>query len=133
VENHSSSVVVLLTDGENTTAPDPLIAAQAAADLGIRIYTIGIGSPEGAVLDIDGFNVHTMLNEATLQQISQVTGGAYYNARNKEDLHKVYKDLSPQWVIKPEKTEVTSVFAGASILVLLLGGLFSLLWFSRIP
>jgi Ca-activated chloride channel family protein len=130
---YTSAVVVLLTDGENTTTPDPLAAAQVAADRGVRIYTIGIGSPEGAILDIDGFNVHTMLNEATLQQISQLTGGAYYNAENEEDLHKIYGDLSPQWVIKPEKTEVTSVLAGASILVLLLGGMFSLLWFSRMP
>jgi Ca-activated chloride channel family protein len=131
--NYKSAVIVLLTDGENTSAPEPFAAAQVAADRGVRIYTIGIGSAEGAILDIDGFNVHTMLDEATLKQISQLTGGAYYNAENEDDLHKIYKDLSPQLVIKPEKAEVTSLFAGASIFVLLLGGIFSLVWFSRMP
>ena len=68
-----------------------------------------------------------------LQQIAQITGATYYNADSKEALLKIYDNLDPQLVIKPEKTEITSIFAGASVLVLLLGGLFSLLWFSRLP
>ena len=67
------------------------------------------------------------------KQISQLTGGTYYNAESEQDLLKIYDNLDPQLVIKPEKMEVTSIFAGASILVLLIGGVFSLLWFSRLP
>nr|NIO42645.1 hypothetical protein [Burkholderiales bacterium] len=52
---------------------------------------------------------------------------------NEEDLRAIYENLDPQLVIKPEKMEVTSIFAGASILVLLMGGTFSLMWFSRLP
>jgi Ca-activated chloride channel family protein len=129
----TSGVIVLLTDGENNQAPDPIGAAQVAADRGVRIYTIGIGSPAGATLRIDDFMVHTQLNEAILQQIAQTTDGAYYNAQNEEDLHAIYEDLKPQLVIKSEETEVTSIFAGVSILVLLIGGTFSLLWFGRWP
>ena len=130
---YTSAVIVLLTDGENNQDPDPLAAAQAAADRGVRIYTVGIGSAAGTTLHVNGFTVHTQLDEAMLQQISQLTHGAYYNAENEEDLLTIYDNLDPQLVIKPEKMEVTSIFAGASILVWLIGGAFSLLWFSRLP
>jgi len=130
---YTSAVIVLLTDGENNESPDPLAAAQTAADRGVRIYTVGIGSTAGTTLHVNGFAVHTQLDEATLQKISQLTGGAYYNAENEQDLRTIYDKLDTQLVIKPEKTEVTSLFAGASILVLLIGGVFSLLWFSHLP
>ncbi len=130
---YTSAVIVLLTDGENNESPDPLAAAQTAADRGVRIYTVGIGSTAGTTLHVEGFIVHTQLNEAMLQQISQLTDGTYYNAENEQDLRTIYENLDPQLVIKPEKMEVTSIFAGASMLALLIGGAFSLLWFSRLP
>jgi Ca-activated chloride channel family protein len=130
---YGPAVIVLLTDGENTIDPDPLVAAQAAADRGVRIYTVGIGSPEGAILDIEGFKVHTQLDAGILEQISALTGGTYYNAETEEQLRTIYENLNPQWVVKPEKMELTSVFAGASMLVLLSGAAFSLLWFGRVP
>lgn len=130
---YTSAVIVLLTDGENNEAPDPLAAAQAAADRGVRIYTVGIGSAAGTLLHVEGFTVHTQLDEGTLQQVAQLSGGAYYNAENEQDLRAIYENLDPQLVIKAEKMEVTSIFAGAGILVLLIGGTCSLLWFSRVP
>jgi Ca-activated chloride channel family protein len=129
----SSAAIVLLTDGENNMSPDPLAAAQAAADLGVRIHTIGIGSPTGTILEVNGFTVFTQLDEPTLQQISQMTDGAYFYAENEEDLQSIYKNIDPQLVIKEEEMEVTSIFAGVGILTLLVGGLISLLWFSRLP
>jgi Ca-activated chloride channel family protein len=130
---YTPAAIILLTDGENNEAPDPLVVAQAAADRGVRIYTVGIGSPGGTTLHINGFTVHTQLNQEMLQQITQITGGIYYNADNQQDLRSIYDNLDPQLTIKPEKTEVTSIFAGAGILVLLLGGALSLLWFNRLP
>jgi Ca-activated chloride channel family protein len=130
---YSSSVIILLTDGENNENPDPLEIAQTAADRGIRIYTVGIGSPAGADLHINGFTIHTQLDEAMLQQISQITGGTYYNAENEEDLLAIYDNLNPTLMVKPEEMEVTSILAGLSILFLLVGGTISLLWFGRVP
>jgi Ca-activated chloride channel family protein len=130
---YKPAVIVLLTDGENTESPDPLEAAQAAADQGVRVYTIGIGSAAGATLHINDFTVHTQLDEETLQQISQLTDGAYFNAQDEEELAEIYGNLDRELVIKSEKMEVTSIFAGTGILVLLLGGTFSMLWFSRLP
>ena len=128
-----STVVVLLTDGENNERPDPLAVAQAAADSGIRIYTVGLGSPQGTDLKVNGFTVHTQLNEELLQQIAQVTAGTYFNAQSAQDLQAIYNHLDAQLVVKPEKLEITSLFAGAGILMLLVGGVLSLWWFSRLP
>jgi Ca-activated chloride channel family protein len=130
---HSSAVIVLLSDGENNESPDPLAAAKAAAAQGVRIYTVGIGSPGGAIIHVDGFSIQTQLDEAMLEQISQITGGTYYKAESAQQLAQIYGQLNPELVIKPEKTEVTSLFAGAGILALLVGGVFSLLWLNRLP
>jgi Ca-activated chloride channel family protein len=130
---YTPAAIILLSDGENNENPDPLQAAQTAADQGVRIYTVGIGSPSGTTVHINGFSLHTQLDENTLKQISQITGGTYYNAQNAQDLLNIYNHLDTQLVNKPEKTELTSIFAGASILLMLAGGLFSMLWFSRLP
>jgi Ca-activated chloride channel family protein len=127
-----NGVIVLLTDGENTEEPDPLEVAQAAADRGVRIHTIGIGSATGTVLNIEGFNVFTALDEAMLRTISELTGGTYYNAASEEELFEIYDNLDRQFVISPEPMEVTPIFAGISIVILLIGGLLSLLWFGRV-
>jgi Ca-activated chloride channel family protein len=128
-----SAAIVLLTDGENTIAPDPLAAAQAAANQGVRIYPVGIGSAAGADLLIEGFSVHTRLDEGMLEAIALITGGAYFNAADEDSLRAVYDQLQPELVVKPEAMEVTSLLAGAGLLALLLGGAFSLAWFGRLP
>jgi Ca-activated chloride channel homolog len=132
-ETHPSSVIVLLSDGENTTSPDPIEAAQITATYGVRIFTVGIGSPQGVVLEVNGFMVHTQLQEALLKEIALLTGGEYFNAQESDELLAVYENLVLQLVTRPEKIEVTSLFAGASLLTVLLGSIFSLLWFGRIP
>jgi Ca-activated chloride channel family protein len=130
---YTPAVIILLSDGENNERPDPLATAQTAADRGVRIYTVGIGSPAGTTVHINGFSLHTQLDENTLKQISQITGGTYYNAQSAQDLLKIYDHLDTQLVNKPQKTELTSLFAGTSIVLMLIGALFSLLWFSRLP
>jgi len=130
---YSSAVIVLLTDGENNQSPDPLAATDLAADLGVRIYTVGIGSTAGATITVEGFTVHSALNEPILQYIADTTGGAYYNAGSAEDLRRIYNDLEPKLSIKREEMEITFILAGISFLVILIGGAISLLWFGHIP
>jgi Ca-activated chloride channel family protein len=130
---YPSAAIVLLTDGENNQDPDPVLAADLAADFGVRIYTVGIGSPEGATITVDGFTVHSQLNEPILQYISATTGGVYYNAGNEQDLERIYDDLQPRLSIKTEEMEITSILAGVGILLFIVGGAISLLWFGRVP
>jgi Ca-activated chloride channel family protein len=128
-----SAVIVLLTDGENNQNPDPLQAAQAAADRGVRIDPVGIGTAAGSTLDIDGFRVHSQLDEGELRQIADLTHGTYYAASDPEGLDAVYTGVQTRLVIKPEPLEVTSLFAGAGLVILLVGGVASLLYLGRAP
>jgi Ca-activated chloride channel family protein len=130
---YTSATIVLITDGDNTAPPDPRAAVKAAADRGVRIHTIGIGSAAGATLQIEGFSVFTRLDEAGLKQIAEATGGGYSNAADEQALRAIYDSLDSRLVIRPEQMEITSIFSGVGLLILLIGGAFSLLWFGRVP
>ncbi|MBL8057227.1 MAG: VWA domain-containing protein [Anaerolineales bacterium] len=130
---HTSAVIVLLSDGENTAAPDPFTAAQAAADRGVRIHTVGLGSEAGSLLNIEGFTIHSRLDPAALRGIAELTGGAYYGAATEAELQAVYDTIDLRWAVKPEEMEITALLAGASLAVLLIGGALALLWFGRLP
>lgn len=130
---YAPAAIVLLTDGENNQSPDPLEAAKAAAERGVRIYTVGIGSTAGSTIEVEGFKVHSRLDEQLLQQISDITSGAYYAAEGSDELNAIYDSIDTRLVIRPEAMEVTSLFAGAGVLVLLIGGIASLLWLGRLP
>lgn len=129
--SYESAAIVLLTDGENTAPPAPFESAQVAADRGVRIYPIGIGSAAGAPIEIEGLTYFTQLDEATLQTIAQMTAGEYYNAQDEEELSSIYRQLAPQLVTRPDKTEITALFAGAAVLLLLSGSLLSMWWIGR--
>ena len=130
---HAPAVIVLLSDGENNENPDPAAAAQAAADQGVRIYTVGIGSAAGTTVNVSGFQVFTQLDEATLQSISETTGGTYYAASDAQQLRSVYDNIDTQVVLQPQMTEITSLLAGVSLLLLVAGAMTSLLWLGRLP
>ncbi len=130
---YTSAAIILLSDGENNQRPDPLEAAEAARDAGVRIYTVGIGSAAGTTIEVEGFKVHSQLDEPMLREISDITGGAYYAAENPEELRAIYDGIDTRLVIRSEEMEVTSLFAGAGALVLLVGSITSLLWLGRMP
>ena len=124
---------ILLTDGENTSSPDPLEISQIAAEAGGRIYPVGIGRQEGAILQIDGYNVSTQLDETALQAIADLTNGSYYRAEDEESLQEIYQNVDLRLTIRGEKMEVTAILAGFSLLLFLLGGALTLFWFGRMP
>jgi Ca-activated chloride channel homolog len=130
---YPSAVIVLLSDGENNQQPDPMKAADLAADLGVRVYTVGIGSTAGSTITVEGYTVHSQLDEELLRAIADDSGGKYYNASNEDELFQIYSDLKPKLSIKKEQMEVTSLLAGIGMLTLLIGGALSLLWFGRVP
>jgi Ca-activated chloride channel homolog len=127
-----SSAIVLLSDGENTSRPDPLKLAEVASSAGVPIDTIGIGTTEGTVVQIDGFSVATALDEGLLKQIAQVTDGKYYQAGNAAALTGIYKSIHLEFKRVNKPREVTALFAAAGGLLLVFGSLLSIAWFGRV-
>jgi Ca-activated chloride channel family protein len=129
---YPSAVIVLFSDGENNEVPDPFIITDFAVDLGVRIYTVGVGSKEGIVINVEGMSIHSQLDESILMQIAEVSGGQYYFADDENELSQIYDDLKPTLSIKPDELELTSLFAGLGILLFSIGGALSFLWFGRV-
>ena len=77
--------------------------------------------------------VHSRLDEPMLRQIAAITDGAYYGATDPDELTAVYDGIDTRLVVKPEAMEVTSLFAGVGVLVLLVGAVASLTWLGRLP
>ena len=127
------AVIVLLSDGENTEPPDPLEVAQMAADRGVRVHTVGLGTDDGATVEIDGFNLFTQLNEPVLQEIALLTEGVYFRVEDIDDMPLVYDELETEFVVESREVEVTAAFGGVGALLLLAGGALSLFWFGRMP
>ncbi|HLK71263.1 MAG TPA: VWA domain-containing protein, partial [Steroidobacteraceae bacterium] len=127
-----SAVVILLTDGATNAGPDPLDAAREAANHGVRVYTVGFGTPEGEIVGFGGWRMRAQLDEEALKKIADLTRAQYFRAGSAEDLQAVYRLLSKSIIVETKETEVTSMFtAAAAVLALLAAGL-SLSWFARI-
>ena len=127
-----SSAVVLLSDGENTAEPDPLALAELASTAGVRIHPIGIGSAEGTVLEVDGFQVATALDERLLRQIAETTDGTYYGAADEKSLAQVYSAIELGWSTEARRLEVTALFAAGAAVLLLAGAMLSLVRSGRV-
>ena len=130
--SNTSSAIVLLTDGRRTTGPDPLEAARMAADHGIRVFTVGFGSPAGGPAIMDGYSIYMAFDEATLKAIAQLTEAEYFHAASADELKKVYQALSAKFVLAKEEREVTALVAALAALLALAAGTLSLLWSSRL-
>jgi Ca-activated chloride channel family protein len=130
--SYGSAVIILLTDGQRTTGPDSVQAARLAADRGVRIFTVGVGTPEGKIVGFDGWSMHVRLDEDTLRAIADLTRGEYFYAGNAVDLKKIYQTMNTRLVMETKKTEVGAFFAAAAALLVLAGALLSLSWFNRV-
>jgi Ca-activated chloride channel family protein len=125
--------IILLTDGQNNQFPPPLSIIDQAISRGIRVYTIGVGTPSGAVLSLEGRSIRTALDETTLKAIAADTDAEYFLATSDSDLKKVYENLTTQLVFRNEKTEVTALFTLVAAMLSIVAGALSLLWFNRLP
>jgi Ca-activated chloride channel family protein len=134
-------IIVLLTDGVTTTGTPPLDAAQQAVERGIRIYTIGFGTANGEIGSACGpflagagsggaftGGFRRGIDEATLQDIADMTGGKYYAAESAGELQKVFEELPTTLVTHLETTELSFAFAAAGALLALGALVLSALW-----
>ena len=130
--SYASAVIILLTDGQRTTGPDSVQAAKMAAERGVRIYTVGVGTPDGKIIGFEGWSMRVRLDEETLKSVADITRGEYFYAGNAVDLKKVYQALNAKLVLERKKTEVTALFAAVAALFALVSAALSLAWFHRI-
>jgi Ca-activated chloride channel family protein len=127
-----SATIVVFSDGQNTSGPDAEAAAELAAATGVRIQTVGVGTAQGATVEVDGYRLGTALDAALLTTVAQTTGGAYHTAADAKALADTTKSIDLRLTTKKEPVELTAPFAGAALLLLLLGGLLGLRWHGRI-
>jgi len=153
---YAPDIIVLLTDGVNNTGPLPLDAAQQAEDRGVRVYTIGFGTPNGSEFascqssdpaaggfgfggggfgggfgggGFGGFGgFQRGIDDATLKQVSAMTGGTYYSASSAGELQNVFKSLPTYLIMKHETTEISVFFTAFGALFAALAILLGLLW-----
>ncbi|MCC6532489.1 MAG: VWA domain-containing protein [Burkholderiales bacterium] len=131
--SNRSAAIVLLSDGENNHGPDPQEAAKLAADHGVRIYSVGIGSTEGTILGFSGWSMRVRLDAVALRKIATTTHGDYYGATSTQELTRVYEHLSARMVTERSRSvEITAFLVGAGAALLVISALLSLLWFNRV-
>jgi Ca-activated chloride channel homolog len=131
--------VVLLSDGANTVGThQPVDAAEQAAQLGVPVYTIALGTPNGTITVATGRGAQTQtLNVPpdldTLKQIAEITSGSFFEAPTENDLRAIYQDLGSRVGFTEEEQEVTALFAGLGLVFMRFGGALAAVWFNRIP
>jgi Ca-activated chloride channel homolog len=130
--SYTSAAIVLISDGTATTGYDPVAAAKLAAERGVRVYTVGIGTSAGAVLRHEGWSMRVTLDEASLKEIAAITNGEYFQAGSAPDLSRVYQSLTSRFMLEQQRTEVTSLVALAGMLFALMAAGLSLFWYNRI-
>jgi Ca-activated chloride channel homolog len=130
--SYSSGAIILLTDGQRTTGPDPMEAAKMAADRGVKVYSVGIGTKDGETIGFEGWSMRVRLDEETLKNISNMTRAEYFYAGTAADLKKVYQSLSTRLVVEKKETEVSGLFAALGALLVVVAAGLSVAWFGRV-
>ena len=127
--SYDSAAIVLLSDGRRTTGVDTLEAAKMAADRGVRIYVVGLGTVDGDASAPEGMAIYLKLDEPTLREVARMTGGEYHHAGTAEALRSVYQNLGSRVQVLVRETELTGVLALFSAVLAMAAATLSMRWF----
>jgi len=130
--SYDSAAIILLSDGRRTTGVDTLEAAKMAADRGVRVYVVGLGTVDGHLALDGGMAIYLQLDEPTLREVARMTGGEYHHAGTVEELRSVYQKLGSRLQVQKRETELTSLMAVLGALLVVAASSLSALWFGRI-
>jgi len=130
--SYAEGAIILLTDGQTTAGPDPVDAARLAADHGVRVFTVGVGTDSGQLLTGEGWSMRVRLDEEALKAIADLTRAEYFYAGTALDLKTVYENLRSKLVLEKKETEITALFSAIAAAAVLLSATLSLLWFNRV-
>jgi len=129
--SYRSAAILLLSDGRRTTGVDTLEAAKMAADRGVRIHVVGLGTVDGPV-GAEGLAIYMQLDEPTLREVARMTGGEYHHAGSAEESRSVYQDLGSRLQVETRETEITALLAIVGAVLVLAAAALSMLWFGRV-
>ena len=127
------AAIVIFSDGVSNLGVNPTLAISLAVDGKVKVYGVGVGTTNGSVMTVDNQLVLVPFDPTLLQQMAQATGGQYFEISKSEGLRKVYRQLGRSIGWERRRTEVTSFLAGAAGIFMLVGALFSMMWFRRVP
>lgn len=130
--SYGSAAIILLTDGQRTTGVDTAEAAKMAADRGVRVYTVGVGTVEGEVIGFEGWSMRVRLDEDTLKDVARTTKAEYFYAGTAENLKQIYQSLSSRLTVEKKETELSGLLALAAAALAIVAAALSLAWFNRI-
>ncbi|RZL63540.1 MAG: VWA domain-containing protein [Variovorax sp.] len=129
--SYDAAAIILLSDGRRTTGIDTLVAARMAADRGVRVYVVGLGTVEGTQTMPEGMAIYLKLDEPTLREVARMTGGEYHHAGTAEALRGVYEKLGSRVQVQARETELAGLLALCAAVLMAAGGVLSLAWFGR--
>lgn len=127
-----SSAIVLISDGHGTMGIPPAQAAGIAAEFGVRVFTIGVGTLYGGVANVEGWPpIHAEFSEETLQTIADITHGEYFLARTAEKVATIYEKLGRRVVLERREIEITVLFTALGIILSFASAALSFSWSGR--
>ena len=131
--SNNNAAIVLLTDGVSNFGPDLLETAKLAAERGVRVYTVGVGTAQGDTLSVDGWSMRVRLDEEPLKKVATMTRGEYFQAGSANELKKVYQQLSARLTFgRGRLTEISAVCVALGMLFALLAVLSSMFRYNRV-
>ena len=129
---YPSAAIILLSDGRRTMGVDTIEAAKMAADRGVRIYVVGLGTVDGPADTPEGMPVYMRLDEPTLREVARITGGEYHYAGTAEQLRSVYQNLGSTLQVQKRETELSGLLALLAAVIAVVAGVLSVVWSQRV-
>lgn len=129
--SYEAAAIILLTDGRRTTGVDTLEAATMAAQRGVRIHTVGLGTPDGHLAAGEGMSYYLQLDEPTLREVARMTAADYHQAATAEALRSVYRQLGSTMQTRTRETELTALLSLLAACLVMAGAGLSMWWFGR--
>lgn len=128
--SYKSAAIILLSDGRRTTGVDTLLAARMAAERGVRIDVVGLGTEQGGSLD-EYAAIYLQLDEPTLREVARLTGGEYHQAGSAEKLRTVYEQLSARVQLHTRETELSGLLSLLAAVLAATAAVLSVAWLRR--
>jgi Ca-activated chloride channel family protein len=130
--SYPSAAIILLSDGRRTTGPDPMDAARMAAERGVRVFTVGLGSAQGGTAGFEGWSIYMRFDEEVLKAIADVTKATYFSAASAAELKKIYQELNARFMMEKKETEISALFTALAAVFAIAAAALSVLWFNRL-